>query len=355
MTTFTVSLAARVPASSGAPTLTEVDRLVTDSISYTDELNRPGSGAFGCPIRSLSDAVKERLADLAAFPSEVWVYRDSTLAWAGEVQTIGLRGQTVELGCAGLLGYTHRMGVTSDLTYAATDQFTIAKGLVDHWQGLAYGHYGIVTTGVGTSGVTRDRTYLRSELHNIGQRLAELGAVDNGFDLHVNAATRALVLSYPQRGTDLSASVFADQLNIDSAAVALSVAPDDLVSDISATGTGLNGSSEGVTVYRERANTALRASYGRSWGSQNFDGVTVAATVDAHADARLAARGGVFFQPGVTLKPRVGCDVGDFGPGDTISYSYDAGLGVQSGTYRVAKVTVTADGDGKQRMAVEFT
>lgn len=353
MATFEVTLVARAPQESTAPVLTVVDRLVVESINYTDELNRPGAAQLGCPIRALSDAVKERLVNLALFPSEVWIYADSTLVWAGEIQTLGMRGQTVELGCVGLLGYTHRMGVTSDLTYTATDQFTIAAGLVDHWQDQDYGDYGIDVSGVGTSGVTRDRTYLYHELHPIGRRLEELGAVIDGFDMHVGPESRELVLSYPDRGTDLTASVFFDERNIDSASVAVSVAPEDLVSDVSATGTSNDGSTSS-TIYTARSTGALRATYGRSWGAQTFDGVSVQATLEGHADAFLATRDEAFFQPGVTIAPRIGCDIDSFDVGDTVSYSYDAGLGRQSGSFRVAKKSVTVDLGGRQRINVEF-
>jgi hypothetical protein len=351
---FNASLVARVPALSGPPLLVEVDRLVFDQLSYTDELNRPGTGTLGCPIRSLSGAVRDRLQDLSRFPSEVWVYRDSTIAWAGEIQTLSVQDQVVNLSCAGLLGYTSRMGVTSDLVFDNIDQFDIATGLVDHWQNLPYGHYGIDTMSAGLSGVERHRTYLRDELHNIGTRLLELGAVINGFDIHVNAASRALVLSFPARGIDLTDTVFFDKRNIDSAAVALSVAPDDLVTDLSATGTRENDAGTNTITYAARTNAALRASYGRSWAGQNFSNVTVAETVEGHADAYLAVRDGVMFQPGVTIMPRLGADVGDFGPGDVVAYSYDAGLGLQSGEYRISKVTVTVKSDGEQRIGVEF-
>lgn len=355
MVEFAVSLVARVPQPAGPPVLVEVNRLVVDNISYTEELNRPGTATLGCPIRSITDDVRTRLGDLRSFPSEAWIYTDSTVAWAGEVLTPSVRDQSLQLSCVGLLGYTHRWGVTADLTYANTDQFTIAKGLVDHWQGLPYGHFGINTAAVGTSGVLRDRTYLRDELHPIGQRLAELGAVDNGFDLHVDPASRALVLSYPRRGVDLTASVFLDKLNIDSAAIAMSVAPDDLVSDVSATGTSQSAAGTGATIYTARSNAALRASYGRTWGSATFDGVTVQSTLDGHADEFLAARGQQFFQPGVTLFPRPGVEAGAIRAGDTVSYAYDAGLGLQAGAFRIAKVTVDVDNSGKQRLSVEFT
>lgn len=354
MADYALSLVARTPASSGAPSLVEVDRLVAESVSYTDELNRPGSATLRCPVGSMSEAVKERLADLAGFPSEVWIYRDSTLEWAGEVRTLAVDGQAVALNCVGLLGYTDRMGVTADLTYSGVDQFTIAKGLVNHWQGLSYGHYGIDTSGIGTSGVVRDRTYLAAELHNVGRRLQELAAVLDGFDVHVDPATRDLVLSYPTRGTDLTASVFLDARNIDSAAVAMSVAPEDLVSDVDAIGTSY-GSGASLTITSARSTPAVRAAYGRSWGSRTFDGVSVQGTLDDYADAFLEVRTGQLFQPGVTLVPRVGLDVGDIAPGDTVSYAYDAGLGLQTGTFRLAKITVTVESAGRQKIGVEFT
>ncbi len=353
MAVFEVVLVNRTPAVTGSPALTVVNRLVVDNLSYTEELNRPGTANLGCPVRALTDDVKARLANLAANPSEVWIYADSALAWAGEIQTTQVQGQTLTLNCVGLLGYTFRMGVTSDLTYAAVDQFTIAKGLVDHWQGQNYGNYGIDTSTVGTSGVTRDRVYLRNELHNIGQRLAELGAVSNGFDLSVNPSTRKLVLTNPQSGTDLSASIFLDERNIDDASIATSVAPDDLVSDVSATGSSTTTGGSNTTLYSARSTSAVQSGYGRSWAGVTFDGVSVQATLDGHADAYKDARSTQLLQPGLTVVARVGSNVGDFHAGDTVSYSYDAGLGLQTTALRVAKLTVNVDSNGRQRLQVE--
>lgn len=354
MTTFEVVLVARVPQSATSPTLTVIDRLIVDNFAYVEELNRPGTANLGCPIRSMSSSVTGRLVDLAANPSEVWIYADSTLAWAGEIQTLQIQGQTATLNCTGLLGYSYRMGVTSDLIYSATDQFTIAKGMVDQFQALTYGNYGIDTSTVGTSGVTRDRTYLRNELHNIGQRLSELGAINNGFDLSVNPSTRKLVLTSPRSGSDLSASIFLDDRNIDSASIATSVAPEDLVSDISATGTSATSSGVNTTLYSAQVTASVQTSYGRSWAGQNFDGVSVQSTLDDSAISFLNSRAVQLLQPGVTIVPRVGIDVGSFHAGDTVTYSYDAGLGLQTALLRVAKLTATVDTAGKQRLGVEF-
>ena len=52
--------------------------------------------------------------------------------------------------------------------------------------------------------------------------------------------------------------------------------------------------------------------------------------------------------------PIVGADVDDFGVGDTITYTFDAGLGQQTGTYRIVKRTITVAESGQETMAVEF-
>lgn len=354
MAVFEVALINRVPAVTGSPTLTTLDRLVVETISYTEELNRPGTASLGVPIRSMTSTVQTQLADLAASASEVWIYADSTLSWAGEIQTLNIQGQTVELGCVGLLGYLFRMGVTSDQTFTATDQFTIAKTLVDNWQALNYGNYGIDTSTVGTSGVTRDRTYLRNELHNVGQRITELGNVSDGFDLKVDPSTRKLVLTNSQQGSDLSASVFLDERNIDSAQVSVSVAPGDLVSHVDATGTSITTAGATSTLFSEQTTSALLSTYGRSWASANFDTVSVQGTLDNSANAFLAVRNKQLFQPGVTAFAGSNADVNGFHVGDTISYSYDAGLGRQTLSLRVGKLTVSVDSSGKQRLQVEF-
>lgn len=354
MDRFEVVLAARVHQPATSPVLTEINRLVVKDISYTEELNRPGVAALVCPVESLSENVKTYLNSLDAAPCEVWVYYDGVRVWAGEIQSLGIQDQSVTLNCVGLLGYTNRMFVTSTLTYAAQDQFTIAKGLVDHWQALSYGNYGLNTSGIGVSTVVRDRTYEVSERHNIGTRLQELGAVDQGFDTYVDPVTRELVLQYPFRGQDLSASVFLDERNIDSADIVVSVAPGELVSDGIFVGTAQGADGQGQTLVAQRSNATLRAAFGRSGGSASYDGVSVLATLQQHGDAFLSARSQQFFQPGVTVIPRAGCRIGDVHPGDLVSYSYDAGIGLQAGVFRVAKVRVSVAESGKQRLGLEF-
>lgn len=352
---FEVSLAARTPAASGAPTLVEVDRLVVDSIQYTDELNKPGSATLGVAVRSLSDAVKVRLANLAAHPCEVWIYYDSELVWAGEVQTIAIQDQTIQLGCVGLLGYMYRMGIIKDYTFTAEDPLVIVKTLIDDWQNQTYGNFGIDTSDIGTSDVNRDQTYLRNDLSNAGQRIEELTGAAGGFDLHVDPATRKLILSHPKRGIDRTQTVVLDERSIDSPQIAMSIGPEDLVSNVYVNGTTLGASGESVPLYTEVVTPWLWATYGRSWGSFTVDGVMDQDTLNAHGIEYATARSTQLLQPGATLFARPGTSPGDFSPGDTVAYAFDAGLGTQAGSYRVSSVMVAVDGTGSLRLTVEFT
>lgn len=351
--TYSVSLVSRVPKETGGPTLAEVDRLVFEELTYVDELNRPGSASLRCPVGTLSTAAKARLVDLASNPSEVWVFRDSDLVWAGGIDTVSVQDRNVQLECSGLLGYLWRMGLITDLVFQQIDQFSIVASLVNHHQSLLYGHYGIDTAFVGTSGVKLDRDWSRDELHGVGDLVTELAASKTGFDFHVDAGTRDLVLSHPRRGRDLTSTVVLDERNIDSASVSISVTPEDMITDLSATATWADSVGTNSTVYLARANTGLRSSFGRVWGSQTFS-VPQSEEMEDHADAYLEERDRPLFQPGVTIVPRVGSDTTDFGVGDTVQYSYDAGLGLQTGSYRVAKMSVQTQASGARRISVDF-
>lgn len=355
-TVFSVSLVSRRPTPSDLPVLKEVDRLVASSVSYTDELNRPGSAVVSCNVRTLSDVVKGRLRDLAGNPCEVWIYADAELAWAGEVQTLQVQGPTVSLNCVGLAGYLARMGITADATFSNADQLTIAKTLVDSWQSQSYGNYGISTAGVGESGRLRDRTYLRGDLKNVQAALTELAESLDGFDFMVDPRTRRLRLFSPRRGHDLSGAVIIDSRSITDYSVMHSIGGDDLASDVGAASSAQDQGGTQTHLYSYAQDLPLQHAYGRSWAGQSFDNVSVQSTLDDKAQSFQAARGKMLLQPGVTVRQNIGTGVrvGSFGPGDSVAYSFDAGLGVQAGIYRVSKVTVKVDEGGQHELSLDF-
>jgi hypothetical protein len=90
----------------------------------------------------------------------------------------------------------------SQLTWTATDQADIARGLLAQTQGRPGGALGI-DPGTRLTGVTRDRTYEAGD--SIGERIAELGEVLDGFEWAIeptSASGLALEIFYSQRGVN---------------------------------------------------------------------------------------------------------------------------------------------------------
>lgn len=350
MALYELAAVARTPQSTGAPTLTEIGPIVAPQISWRRALSAPSELRFSCQPDKLSDAVRSRLVALEQLPLEVWLYRDGVVVEAGFVQGYQVQGASVSFFAPGLLGYLAYMGVEADLTFTSEDQFTIGKELVDQSQDLAYGNYGLDTSGIGTSGVDRDRAWRAVDRHGVLQRLLELGQADDGFDVHVDPATRALVFTHPQRGSDLSNSVFLDARNISDAGTVVSVAPGDLASDAFGVGTGADQEPLTSTL----TNTDLRESWGRAWVSATFDGVSVQGDLDDHTQALLDARSTHLFLPAPGLIPVAGAEVGDFDEGDTVTYSFDDGLGLRTAAFRLTQLQVDVDVQGRETMAVSF-
>ena len=347
---YEVVAVARTPQAAAAPTLVELGPLPWSTLAWTRELDRPDTIDLTVAADRIADDIKARLRDLAAAPLEARIYRGADIVAAGPIIGGRLTGPgELSLVARGVLYYLRYMWVTADLTFTAVDQHLIAKALVDHWQNLEHGDYGIDTAAVGASGTLRDRTYVRDELVNIADAVEQLGEVAGGYDVDVDPATRALLLASPEQGVDRSATVFIDARNIADAAAGFSVAADDLASDVYTTGT--DGGQ--TTRWSTTGDAALRGTWGRAGAAATFDGVKNQTTLDAHAAAVLAARSSAWLLPAPSLIPVADARVGDFDVGDTVSYSFDAGLGEQAGVYRIARMQVAVDEAGQETISVE--
>jgi hypothetical protein len=351
---YKVSVSARLPAASAAPTITEVDELTpVGSISYADELNGDGEASLSVNPDTLNSDVAVRLKNLKELPCELNIYRESMLIWRGPILSCQVQGPTLTINARGLLYYLRYMTLESDLLYtSATDQFTIGKGLVDTYQALQYGNYGIDTSGIGTSGVTRIRRYFYKENQNVYKRLGELAEVGNGFDYWVDAASRDLMFD-SERGTDLSDEVYADETNILNPNIFWSVSADDIASEAIAVGQDAKGTQQSIV--GTDSNTTLRQQWGRATIFGTGEDVTTQATINNHAERLLDSRSEQFFQPGPSIFPVTDGEPDDFSPGDTISYLINIGaLGQFSLLRRVRAKRVTAEDDGTEDMDLEL-
>jgi hypothetical protein len=346
MATYNVVAVQRTPQSGSAPNLQELGPLEA-SFSYTDILNEAPEATFALDVDSLQDDIKVSLLDPVSQPLEVWVYRDSIKVFAGPLVGHEIKDEILTIAARGAEFYTAYMMVETAKTFAAVDEFTIAADLVDDWQAQTYGNYGIDTSAIGTSGTTRSLVIPGDEEPRVVYEiLGETIAQDFGVDFWVDPTDGKLYLG--TRGSDLTETVFLE-LGVKSSAVRLTVAPGAIASEVFASSTG------GPTVLTTtKSNTALRASWGRAGTPLTVDDDPDATTLGDAAQGYLDDRSDPFFVPGPELIPVAGASVEDFTAGDTVTYSFDAGLGQTTGGFRVRKRKVAVGHDGQETMAVEF-
>lgn len=350
---LTASVVARAPAQSAPPILTEVDGLVAPSgYKITETLNQPETLEFSLVPSLQSDSVLTRFLDLTAQGTEIWVYLDSVKIFAGPLVGYGPGLQDGTIGwsvrAAGILDYLRRWRIEpdrGDLAFTDVDQADIAKGMIDYYQDLAYGDYGIDTSNVAITGVTRRRTYEALAAAPISQRLAELAAVSNGFDYWIDPTTREFQVAHPLRGSDRTATIQIDGRSIVTPDAQISIGPEDMVSEGFAVGEdGLVGHA---------TNLALRQNWGRTGFASGFSGVIEQATIDDHA-ARLAGDRSTQLHttPSALYSTVFGWN--DFGLGDTVEFAYDYGAGEMVEVRRVYSRTLSVSDEGAAEIGVQL-
>lgn len=149
------------------------------------------SGAFSASIEVPNLEVAEQVKKIIPARTIVHVYRDteiwgSYIIWTMTISSSSRGPVKVDLQGATLESWFDHRIVDVDLTYTATDQFDIARGLVEQAQ-TGWTPYELnailgIASDTNTSGVLRDRSYYVTDAATVGQRLRELAAVDNGFE-----------------------------------------------------------------------------------------------------------------------------------------------------------------------------
>jgi hypothetical protein len=359
MPDYDLVVVARHPQPAGPPLLFEVDPIEWSGINYSNTLSAPQELSATALLKTLPDTILERLRYLHGNPTELWLYRDGKRMFAGPLRGWAIRGEQIELVAKGLLDYLKHMYVITDAVYGNTEQFTIVRRLIDRWQDLIYGHYGIDTSGSDASGVTRDIEYLQRDLNNVYNSVLELGASRGGFDIEIDPITRKLLLWYPSKGisraTGPGAVVF-DERNITSANAVCSAAPEDIVTDGFAVATGPKaGDQDGDGyVWFWGWNPTLAQVYGRAAVSQNFSNINDAGLLADAMFGYMDTRYTAFINPGPDAKNVVDADITQYAVGDSVSYRPNSVL-MEPGSYRIRKQGIRVDGTGNEAVTLEFT
>lgn len=351
-TTYEAVLVAVTPASSGPPAYTEVCPLKWTGLTLLEELSGPGKTTLDVQIGTIDPAGQARLRDLTAAPCELWIRRNSTftsssIVAAGPVTGCHLVDQKLTITAPGLLSYMNYWLRDSDYSANLLDQATIVQQLVDQWQAQAYGHDGIVTTGLTATGVPRILNLSGRDGKFILPVITEMGSRNNGFDLTVNPANRTLQLWSPRKGSDLTSSVILDRRSIGEIDVSWSAAPGITASEMFSS----SSSTTGTTLVSLRSNPTLRSTFGRSYATRSYQDIADQTTLDDYGDRALVDLGSQHFTLSPKLVPVTGFQFGDFSTGDLLKFDMDAGLGQQQFTIRVASIETKLD-IGREMLAV---
>lgn len=351
---YDITVVHRIMQQQSVPMYVEVDPLDWSGLSYTETLSAPTTLTAGVPVANITTPVVQILKDMSHKACEIWVRRNGRIVFAGPWLTWQIQNNTLTLTAKGPLAYLDWMYVMSDTVFASVDQFTIGKTLVNAWQALDYGNFGIDTSGIGLSSITRDATYLKNEGNQLSKRLSELGARQNGFDFGIDPTTRQLNFYYPIRGVDRSTGIDAiifDDRNVVNNNVLCSAGPQDIASEGIVVGTG-SGSTDG-NVYATKSNLDLRAQFGRTGFFKQQDGVVEQSTADAYAQAFIDARTDALLVPGPDVRVTLDADLASYDVGDTVAYTLHNELEI-SGAYRIKSRRITVSKDGKETMTPTF-
>ncbi len=363
---YQAMLVERNPVESAGPILTAFDEIVVnEKLTWGESLDGLGFIAFALQPDQQSALVKSRLKDISFQGLEVWLYRDSQMVMAGPLIGLQPQGSTHNVIIRSLAYYLRYMFITTDLSFTAVDQYTIGKQLVDDWQALDYGDFGIDTSGIGTAGVVRTVEYKADEGPNVFRKLENLADADNGFEFHVTHEARDLIFT-DRRGADQTGAggIIIDERNITSPNAFYSVAAGDFATHAIAIGGSVDSDTPVIGV--TSGGTPMF-----NWGRAGFviavDAVETQSVIDEYALNLFNSMSIVKFSPSPagsgggesggagSLIPSAGVDPAVIEVGDTIVWSYDYGYGIIELNRDIWSKTVNVDDAGNETIGLRFT
>lgn len=354
---YEVVVWSRTPAQATGPTFTELDRIIVSGgdggdggLSWSHGLFDDGSLTVTTDPTKIADSIGPKLLNLATNPMEMGLYRNGTLVQRGPIIAWQLQGKSLVLIARGLLYYIRYMKVTSTLTYSAVAQGTIVKGLIDHHQNKDYGNFGLDTTSISATAVTRTREYEAEDLVDIYDEILEMGQATDGFDIKVDPSTRDITIHNPSVGTDKSDSVILDERTIVVPSVSATIAAGQFAT--AALTAGIN--KDGTHLTSAQTDTTARNAWGLAYVAHSVVGVGNQTELDNIASQTVAIVKSQLIGPNKNFDSVTGMDYDAFAPGDTISYEYDTGFGRIKYDARVKQQWVSVTDAGAEQLTVEF-
>lgn len=361
---YEVSAFARTPQSSGAPTITFLQRILTlggasegaeGGLSWSRELCSDGFIIVSTMPETIGTALGNRLLDLRSNPVELWLWRDGVLCARGPLVAWQIQGNSIVLNARGLLYYLRYMMINADVSLNM-DQSEVVATLIDTYQGQAYGNFGLDTTSAWSNphGVNIEKEYRRVELINLYDEIHALGETDTGFDVDVDVETGDILLYHPERGTDKSGSVFLDMRGVTTPNIAYSLAAKQFATAAIGSGSGEDGSGNQQSYFAESVEATLRQEFGLAYVGTHITGKTTQSEVNSYTTQARKLANNPYFVPSKEYFPVVGATIDDFEPGDTVTTVYDTGFGEFSIAMPIKNQNISVSPDGEEKISVEY-
>ncbi|MEU3710483.1 hypothetical protein [Streptomyces catenulae] len=168
-----------------------LDVLPLTGVSIEDYIGKAGSfrGTVPIPNRELADRARAAIGPDRVARTALWVERDRRIWWGGVLWLVNPqsdeRGRlAVEVQGGTFDTYLDHRILRTTHEATRTDQFDIARDLVDYAQQQPGGDIGI-RYGTDTSGVLRSRTFAASDQPTIRDLLDKLSTAEGGFEWRI--------------------------------------------------------------------------------------------------------------------------------------------------------------------------
>lgn len=351
----------------------DVAELDLTGVKFDRRIIVPGTFS-GTAVVSNADVAAE-VKKVIPGKTVVHVYRGSDIwgtyiIWSARVKS--QRGTTsVEFSGSSLESWFYRRIIDVDeLNYTQIDQIDILRDLVSNAQvgWLPYeanADLGIeVYPNAGTSGILRDRKYLKTEAATYGQRIEELANVDKGFEYMIrtyidsdNIRRRELLWGYPGINTSVNnfnyyypGNIGSYELTYDAsdAATAFWTRGDTIESDY------VEDAQPLMTQFPVLAGDYFDAAWPHLDKVIDYSSVTDINTLEDYATYWASRRAGIIVIPqievlpsGVDFNPNLLGSYATFTITDEFFPLTSSGEPTYSGEYRIVGLEVTPDEKGR--------
>lgn len=323
--------------------------LPVTAFSWSEVLNGAGMLRASVVVDVDDPSPAYTAANLRPGSTALWVIRDGVILKGGilsAIQSVDLTNNRADLVAEGFFAYFRRRHIRVNVDYEFIDQLQIARNLIE----LAASDIRVETDSL-TSGKLRQRRYRWWSMKPIADAVADLSAVDDGFDFRFaytwtdNKPTATFTTMYPNTGYDTTTR--------------FDIASNCSVASIELDGTQLGNTaiSVGAGDGAETLESVLTDAAGLAGTPifedvQTYSSVSKVSTLAEHGADRLKRVAQPIDRIRLLLYQNQTPGLGSFQVGDKVTVTGSHGWWSASGTYRIVAYDATVQ-DGGEAVAVD--